>query len=177
MVAREVRIRTAAAADARDLADLGTRTFLEAYGDTNDPADLAAYIADTYTEHSITAALESAGVTYLIAETGGQAVGFAKLVDGSRSPQVTASSPAELQQLYVVGHRHGGGVGSALLAACIEKAREHGCDTLWLGVWEHNQRAIGFYERLGFATVGSYTFRLGAQQQTDLVMTLPLRPA
>lgn len=174
MVTREVRIRPATARDAGELADLGTRTFLEAYGDANDPADLAAYIADTYTEHLIAAAIREQAVSYLIAEADGRAVGFAKLVDGSTSPEVDAAHPAELEQLYVVGWRHGGGVGTALLEACITQARERGCDVLWLGVWEDNQRAIGFYRRLGFVQVGSHTFRLGAQAQTDVLMALPL---
>lgn len=174
MVTREVRIRPATGRDARELADLGTQTFLEAYGDANDPADLAAYIADTYTEHLIAAALQSPAVTYLIAEADGRAIGFAKLVAGSRSPDVDTAHPAELEQLYVLGHRHGGGVGTALIEACVEQARDHGCDVLWLGVWEDNRRAIGFYQRLGFVQVGTHTFRLGAQAQTDVLMALQL---
>lgn len=177
MVAHDVRIRAAGVADVRELADLGTRTFLEAYGATNDPADLASYIADTYTEHLLAQAIARPEVTYLIAEVGGRAVGFAKLVYGSRTTAVDAVHPAELEQLYVEGGRHGGGLGTALLTACLNQAREHGCDLVWLGVWEHNPRAIGFYERTGFARVGSHSFRLGAQRQTDLLMAISLEPA
>ncbi len=45
-----------------------------------------------------------------------------------------------------------------------------GGDVLWLGVWEHNQRAIAFYHRWGFAIVGTHTFQLGADLQTDFLM-------
>jgi ribosomal protein S18 acetylase RimI-like enzyme len=45
---------------------------------------------------------------------------------------------------------------------------------LWLGVWEKNPNAIGFYERLGFKKVGTHAFRFGSEMQTDLLMALPL---
>jgi len=42
-------------------------------------------------------------------------------------------------------------------------------------VWERNARAIAFYERWGFARVGSHPFKLGADEQTDLVMERPVK--
>jgi diamine N-acetyltransferase len=41
---------------------------------------------------------------------------------------------------------------------------------VWLGVWEHNPRAIRFYQRLGFAEVGDHVFVVGTDPQRDLVM-------
>jgi ribosomal protein S18 acetylase RimI-like enzyme len=40
------------------------------------------------------------------------------------------------------------GVGSALMA---DAERQAGGDELWLEVWTVNERAVAFYERLGFA--------------------------
>lgn len=56
----------------------------------------------------------------------------------------------------------------------LETAAASGYRTLWLGVWERNPRAIAFYERWGFATVGSHVFRLGSDDQTDLIMERPV---
>ena len=57
----------------------------------------------------------------------------------------------------------GRGVGSALLAALIEVARERGFDGLALSV-EYRNRAVQLYRRIGFEVVadenGSYTMRL-----------------
>ncbi|KAI7898815.1 uncharacterized protein BX663DRAFT_555533 [Cokeromyces recurvatus] len=39
-----------------------------------------------------------------------------------------------------------------------------------LGVWEHNPSAINFYTRQGFYKVGSHTFKLGSQKDTDYIM-------
>jgi [ribosomal protein S18]-alanine N-acetyltransferase len=48
----------------------------------------------------------------------------------------------------------GGGVGSALLAAAIEWARERGLHKLSLGVFAHNTAAIALYRKFGFVEEG-----------------------
>ena len=48
----------------------------------------------------------------------------------------------------------GRGVGSALLAAAIEWAREHGLHKLSLGVFAHNAAAIALYRKFGFVEEG-----------------------
>jgi RimJ/RimL family protein N-acetyltransferase len=48
----------------------------------------------------------------------------------------------------------GGGVGSALLAAAIEWAREDGLHKLCLSVFPHNARGIALYRRFGFVEEG-----------------------
>jgi ribosomal protein S18 acetylase RimI-like enzyme len=58
--------------------------------------------------------------------------------------------------------------------ASINEAKERGYDSIWLGVWEKNQRAIDFYRRWGFEEVGTHTFKLGTDPQNDFVMELGL---
>ena len=41
---------------------------------------------------------------------------------------------------------------------------------VWLGVWEHNYRAIDFYTRWGFSKFGEHPFILGTDMQTDWMM-------
>jgi ribosomal protein S18 acetylase RimI-like enzyme len=174
MVASEVRIRSATQADVAELVEIGMRTFEDTYAHANDPSELAVHIAESYTEPVIAGALRDPNVSYLVAEAAGRIIGFAKIVVESREDGIDAARPAELNQLYVEADQHGRGVGRALLDACTERARQVGCDVLWLGVWERNPKAIGFYERLGFRHVGTHGFRFGSELQTDLLMALPL---
>jgi ribosomal protein S18 acetylase RimI-like enzyme len=60
------------------------------------------------------------------------------------------------------------------MRTCLATADDLGCDAIWLGVWERNERAIHFYERWGFVTVGNRQFALGPELQTDLVMAKAL---
>jgi ribosomal protein S18 acetylase RimI-like enzyme len=45
---------------------------------------------------------------------------------------------------------------------------------VWLGVWEANEKAIGFYRSQGFEVFGAHTFRLGGEEQRDLLMRRPV---
>jgi ribosomal protein S18 acetylase RimI-like enzyme len=45
-----------------------------------------------------------------------------------------------------------------------------GSDAVWLGVWEHNPRAISFYRKFGFVEAGEQTFHPGRDPQRDIVM-------
>jgi putative acetyltransferase len=49
----------------------------------------------------------------------------------------------------------GRGVGSELLAAAIQRARENGLHELVLGVFAHNVAAIALYRKHGFVEEGS----------------------
>jgi RimJ/RimL family protein N-acetyltransferase len=48
----------------------------------------------------------------------------------------------------------GRGIGSKLLEAAIDWAREHGAHKLILGVWPHNTAAIALYRKFGFVDEG-----------------------
>jgi len=58
---------------------------------------------------------------------------------------------------------------------CLEYAREGGHDVVWLGVWEHNERAIAFYKKWGFTQFGEHTFMLGKDAQTDWLLKKELK--
>ena len=49
--------------------------------------------------------------------------------------------------------REGQGVGSALLAAVVARARRGGCERLWLVTTNDNLRALRFYQRRGMRLV------------------------
>jgi RimJ/RimL family protein N-acetyltransferase len=56
--------------------------------------------------------------------------------------------------MAVASHWRGRGVGTALIAAAIEWAREHDLHKLSLSVFAHNAAAIGLYRKAGFVEEG-----------------------
>lgn len=56
------------------------------------------------------------------------------------------------------------------MRASLDAAEAAGYRTLCFGVWEHNPRAISFYEGWQFKAVGDHIFRLGSDNQKDLIM-------
>jgi ribosomal protein S18 acetylase RimI-like enzyme len=163
----DLAIRRAVPADAPALADLAARTFREAFGPVNRPEDIAAHLDRSYGPRQQLAEIRSDAVRTLLASVGGALAGFAQV---RRS---TVHAPAELWRLYVDRPWHGRGVADRLMAAALDEARDLGAASIWLGVWEHNPRAIAFYARHGFVPVGTQAFVLGEDRQTDLVLVRP----
>jgi GNAT superfamily N-acetyltransferase len=168
----DITCRTASAADAPALADLGRRSFTETFGHRYDPADLAAFLQN-HSEAKWSAELCDPAFAVRIAEEGGEPVGFAKL--GPRSLPVEPGGPAiELRQLYVLQPWHGRGVAQELMRWVLSEARARGAQELYLSVFVENSRARRFYERLGFIYVGRYAFMVGSHEDEDLIMRLQL---
>ena len=55
-----------------------------------------------------------------------------------------------LAELYVVPARRGDGLGRSLLRACVDRARERGCDLVDLSTSEDDVAARHLYESEGF---------------------------
>lgn len=167
-----INIRHTASDDARLLTDLSSTTFRDAFAHhpKNAPDDLARYMRQAFSLEQITAELADTKNLFLMAEIGGELAGYAKLIFDCTESGITAKKPVELSRLYSHQKFLGKGVGQALMDACFERARDNGCDVMWLGVWEFNPRARRFYEKHGFREVGKHTFQLGSDPQTDLLM-------
>ena len=54
------------------------------------------------------------------------------------------------------------------------EAHSRGGRTLWLGVWERNERAKAFYQKNGFTDVGSHVYMVGTDAQTDRIFVRSL---
>ena len=83
----------------------------------------------------------------------------------TRAGLVTDPSAIEIARLYAGQHWIGAGIGALLMQRCLVEARR-GPRTIWLGVWERNVRAIGFYQRWHFSIVGSQPFHWEATGRT-----------
>ena len=163
-------VRRAQPADAGALAHLAERTFRATFAASNTRENLDAYCAGAYGEARQAAEIaDPAGATFVCAD-GAELVGYAQLRWGEAPACVTAAKPAEIRRIYVDARWHGRGIAQALLAAAFAAARQGNADRVWLGVWEHNPRALAFYRKAGFAVVGQHVFQLGEDPQRDWVL-------
>ncbi len=157
------------------LAELGARTFFDAFARDNTPEDIDSYIAQAFHPQQIAAELADPCATFFLAEVKGQAVGYAKLKTGAAPECVKDPQAVELERIYVDQHVVGQGIGAALMKACLEEAQEATHSAIWLGVWQRNESALAFYRKWGFAQVGIKTFTVGEDVQHDYVMMRSLR--
>jgi diamine N-acetyltransferase len=160
------RIRRATAPDAASLARLAERTFRDAFAKDNTPEDLDAHTTRYYGEAQQRAEIESADVITIVADDEGKLIAYAQV---RRAP--TEHGEVEIARFYVEQSHHGRGVAQSLMNAAYEAGRELGGETIWLGVWERNPRAIAFYAKCGFRDVGSHPFLVGSDLQTDRILS------
>lgn len=169
-----VALRRAALGDAPLLAVLAERTFRDAFGARNSPEDMDLHCTRHFSPDIQAREIADRGIATTLALEDGQCVGFTQMTLAKPHPHVHAQHPAELNRIYVVAERQGVGVAQALMQEALANAAAAGADCLWLGVWEHNPKAMAFYRKFGFEIVGSHPFMLGHERQRDLVMSLKL---
>jgi ribosomal protein S18 acetylase RimI-like enzyme len=163
-------IRKATEADAELLSKLALKIYLDTFAAKNRAEDIEMHAAKAYTPEIQLAEIQDESKTYLIAEVEGEPAGFAMVGTPESKLCNTCEAPIELFRFYVDKAWHGRGVAQEMMDAVDELARSMGGRTLCLGVWEHNDRAKRFYEKIGFRDIGSQPYVLGTDVQTDRVM-------
>ena len=169
-------IRLAEEKDVAALVRLSIDSFRNAFEPNNPKSDIDLYVEENFSFEELRAqVLDPSNLFMLlfkesITEQSSRPVGYAKLRMALPESCVTGDRPIEISRLYLDASAIGKGLGSDLMQACLAEAKARGYQTVWLGVWEYNQRAIAFYKRWDFKIVGSHPFQQGTETQTDLVM-------
>jgi GNAT superfamily N-acetyltransferase len=156
------------------LAALGARTFRDTYTGAIPDAVLAPYLAAAFALEKQAAELADPRNAFWLALEGAQPVGYAKLTRSATPACVPGPAPCELQRFYIDRPWWGSGVAGQLMELVVDAARRLEAQTLWLGVWENNPRAIAFYGRSGFLDVGTLPFTLSGEVFTDRVLVRSL---
>lgn len=98
--------------------------------------------------------LADESATWLVAERAGEIVGsvHVAIAHSPERPFLVPRRYAHVHTLAVLVACQGSGVGRALMEQAERWAAERGVTEVELNVWEFNQGAIAFYERLGYTT-------------------------
>ncbi len=164
-------IRLAVGSDAKELSELAERTFRDAFSALNSPENMDLHCATAYSPEVQAEEIANPDIHTAVAESHGRLVAFAQLHLRPDTPLCVPASPSvELHRIYVERAFHGGGLARDLMEHVLEASDNHGAAAIWLGVWEHNPRAIRFYQRFGFSEVGDHVFTVGTDPQRDLVL-------
>jgi|SRR5450432_1989235 len=165
-----ITVRSVTAADAENIALLSRQTFYDTFAEFNSAADMETFMNESFSLQALVAEVNTDQNTFLAAFMEQELAGYAKITDGQNPPELGNANAIEIARIYVAQKTIGHGVGKALMEHCIQLAVEKNKQLIWLGVWEHNQRAISFYRKFGFEKFGEHDFILGSDVQTDWLM-------
>ncbi|WP_207513033.1 GNAT family N-acetyltransferase [Longitalea luteola] len=166
----EIQIREATIEDAALIADLSRQTFYDSFARDNSRENMDKFMNEVFTRDSLMKEVGAAGNTFLLAEQDGEVVGYARLRETTNPLLTEYGAAIEIARIYAVQRSIGKGVGSALMQRCIDVAKQKNARVIWLGVWEHNHKAIAFYTKWGFERFSEHVFMLGDDAQTDWLM-------
>ncbi|HRG82356.1 MAG TPA: GNAT family N-acetyltransferase [Chitinophagaceae bacterium] len=169
-----LQIRRAEATDASLIADLSRQTFLETFAAQNSKDNMEKFMREQFSREKLMAEVMDQTNDFYIAWEEQEPAGYLKLRKGEPIPELGDSPAIEIARIYVSSRHIGKGVGQQLMQKAIDNAIVERIPTIWLGVWEKNERAIQFYTRWGFKKFSTHVFMLGDDPQTDWLMYRPV---
>ncbi|MDQ1096243.1 MULTISPECIES: GNAT family N-acetyltransferase [Chryseobacterium] len=165
-----VIIKKASVADIEILQQTGRQTFAETFSESNDEAQMKKYLEESFATEKIHSELSNPDSHFFIAWEEGHPVGYLKLNSGAAQTELQDGAALEIERIYVKKSHQGKKIGQLLYAKALDVAHELQKSYLWLGVWEENHKALSFYRKNGFYEFEKHIFRLGDNEQTDLMM-------
>lgn len=169
-----IEIKKVSPVDLSQLQQIGKQTFFETFSSGNTEENMTKYLEEGFSIHKLTAEINDKNTEFYFASLGSEVIGYLKLNFGSTQTEIKDDKAVEIERIYVLKEYHGKSVGQLLYQKAMEMAKQIHADYVWLGVWEENPRAISFYKKNGFVEFDKHIFKLGDDEQTDIMMKLKL---
>lgn len=171
----KINIKKVTLSELEQLQKTSRQTFWETFSAKNTEENMKKYLEEGYSTEKLTNELNNTNSAFYFAALNGEVIGYIKLNAGQSQTELKDERGLEIERIYVLKEFHGKKAGQLLFEKAIEIATEKNADYIWLGVWEENQRAINFYRKNGFVQFDKHIFKLGDDEQTDIMMKLDLR--
>lgn len=157
-------------ADIDTLRALSIKTYYETFISLSAPEDMDAYLAAAYDRSKLLGELNDTNSLFFFLYADGTLAGYLKLNEAPSQSDINDPASLEIERIYVVSGFQGAGLGRYLMEQALRIAVERGKSYAWLGLWEKNEKALRFYRKNGFRPVGTHSFFMGDDEQTDYIM-------
>ena len=162
--------------DLLKLQTISRTTFTQTFEEQNNPEDMEAYLNTSFSTEKLSSELNNKNAEFFFAidHDINEVVGYLKVNTGDAQSEKMDLNAFEIERIYVDKAYFGKKVGQLLFNKAIEIAKSKNKTYVWLGVWEENHRALAFYTKNGFVAFDKHIFKLGNDEQTDIMMKLTL---
>ncbi|SHE57180.1 GNAT family N-acetyltransferase [Pedobacter caeni] len=165
-----IKLIKASIKDIDTLQQIGRKTFFETFASSNTEADMKKYLDDHFNQEKLSLEVNHPESLFYIAWDEQNPVGYLKVNTGRAQTELQDDSSLEIERIYVLSSYHGKKVGQLLYEKALETALLLKKSAIWLGVWEENPRAIKFYTKNGFVAFDQHIFKMGDDEQIDIMM-------
>ncbi|MBK8546925.1 MAG: GNAT family N-acetyltransferase [Saprospiraceae bacterium] len=171
---KDINIQKVTIDNIDQLQKLADRHFFETFASGNTEENMRNYLEEGFSKEKLTAELNDNNAEFYFATFNNNVIGYLKVNFGQSQTELQDDRALEIERIYVLKEFHGKSVGQLLYDKAIQIARQKRVDYVWLGVWEENPRAINFYRKNGFVEFDKHVFKLGNDEQTDIMMKMKL---
>lgn len=161
--------------DLEYLQAISKKTFFETFAMSNSKENMDKYLSESLSSLQLLKELNNENSQFYFASLSNNILGYLKVNFGTAQTELEDVNALEIERIYVLKEFHGKQIGQLLYQKAIEIAKERDLNYVWLGVWENNQRAIRFYLKNGFVEFNRHLFKLGDEEQIDIMMKLNLK--
>lgn len=166
----DLSLKKCTANDLDELRALSEQTYYDTFAAMNTPENMAAYLKEAFAPEKLAAELADPASSFYFLYADGALAGYLKLNEAPSQTDINDAATLEIERIYVRAHYQGQGLGRFLMTQAIQMAKARKKRAVWLGVWEKNARALRFYRANGFAPIGTHSFTMGDEVQTDFIM-------
>ena len=167
-------IRKATISDLEIIQEISKQTFLETFAEVNTPENMENYVRENFNPEQMVSEINNPNSAFYLASLENEIIGYMKLNFRDAQTEKQKENNLEIHRIYVLQAFHGKKIGQLLLDEVLKIAKQMVVNSIWLGVWEENHRAIQFYSKNGFVEFDKHIFTLGNDVQTDLLMQLEM---
>ncbi len=165
-----IKIFPATITDFKTIQEVGKETFFETFAASNTEEVMQQYLQSSFSTEKVKSELANSNSLFFIAWDDHMPIGYLKVNMNGAQTELQENESLEIERIYVKADYHGKKVGQLLYDQAINVAIQHQKKSMWLGVWEENPKAIRFYEKNGFVPFSKHSFKMGEEEQTDILM-------
>lgn len=169
-----IRTKKCTVEDLQALQEISIETFNATFKDQNSSKNMKSYLERAFNLEQLENELSNISSDFYFVYFKNEIAGYLKInINDAQSEEIGHDS-LEIERIYIKNKFQRHGLGKVLFYKALEVAKGHNKKKIWLGVWEKNENAISFYKKMRFIKIGTHSFFMGDEEQTDLIMSKTL---
>lgn len=148
--------------------------FVVTFATENSEENMSKYLKESFSLSKLTYEIQDKNAAFYFAKLNNNIIGYLKLNQGRPQTELPKDNALEMERIYVLREFQIKQVGQKIFDKELKIARQKNISYIWLGVWEKNLNAIQFYIKNGIVEFDKHIFKLGDDEQTDILMKLKL---
>lgn len=134
----------------RELREIGINSYVPHYSHLWKENGIEWYLNRCFGEEFLKNEIANPNVEYYVIKKDHENIGMLKLVLQKPLPNSEIENALYLEKIYFVKEWTGKGVGREVMDFVYQRARETGCDCIWLTAMDTAEKPIAAYQKAGF---------------------------